>query len=232
MSEDLDRLRQTLSRIDGRGYKAYKDIQGTYRDGDGTLYIDHVQGDPFAEPSKIRVRVAAERAQVRSSGASEAALEELDSPLVRMYRSTRAEGFGPEVKRRIMLGTYVLSSGYYDAYYLKALKVRTLIKRDFERAFEQVDVIASPVAPGTAFPIGEKTDDPMRMYLGDVYTISANLAGICAISVPCGFDRASLPVGLQLMGPALGEEKLLAVSYQYQRLTDHHTKRPPTTAAV
>ena len=117
--------------------------------------------------------------------------------IIDLYASTRGEGFGAEVKRRIMLGTYVLSSGYYDAYYLKALKVRTLINRDFERAFEQVDVIASPVAPGTAFPIGEKTDDPMTMYLGDIYTLSANLAGICAIRVPCGFDRASLPVGLK-----------------------------------
>jgi aspartyl-tRNA(Asn)/glutamyl-tRNA(Gln) amidotransferase subunit A len=152
--------------------------------------------------------------------------------IIDLYASTRGEGFGAEVKRRIMLGTYVLSSGYYDAYYLKALKVRTLIKRDFERAFEKVDVIASPVAPGTAFPIGAQTDDPMTMYLGDIYTLSANLAGICAISVPCGFDRDSLPVGLQLMGPALGEEKLLAVSYHYQQLTDHHKKRPPTTAAV
>jgi aspartyl-tRNA(Asn)/glutamyl-tRNA(Gln) amidotransferase subunit A len=147
-----------------------------------------------------------------------------------LYSSSRGEGFGPEVKRRIMLGTYVLSSGYYDAYYLKALKVRTLIKRDFDEAFKNVDVIASPVAPTTAFRIGEKAEDPLAMYLGDIYTISANLAGVCAMSLPCGFDQEGLPIGLQLMGPAFGEEKLLATAHQYQLRTDHHTKVPPTAA--
>ena len=152
------------------------------------------------------------------------------SNIIDLYSSSRGEGFGAEVKRRIMLGTYVLSSGYYDAYYLKALKVRTLIKRDFDSAFEHVDVIASPVAPTPAFPIGEKCEDPLAMYLGDVYTISANLAGICAISVPCGFDAQGLPIGLQLMGSAFGEEKLLAAAHQYQLGTDHHTKIPPDLA--
>jgi aspartyl-tRNA(Asn)/glutamyl-tRNA(Gln) amidotransferase subunit A len=147
--------------------------------------------------------------------------------VIDMYSSSRGDGFGVEVKRRIMLGTYVLSSGYYDAYYLKALKVRTLIKRDFERAFERVDVIASPVAPTPSFRIGEKCNDPLAMYLTDIYTISANLAGICGISVPCGFDGRALPIGLQLMGPAFGEEKLLAAAHQYQLFTDHHTKVPP-----
>jgi aspartyl-tRNA(Asn)/glutamyl-tRNA(Gln) amidotransferase subunit A len=131
-----------------------------------------------------------------------------------------------------MLGTYALSSGYYDAYYLKALKVRTLIKRDFEKAFEDVDVIASPVAPTTAFPIGQKADDPLAMYLSDIYTISVNLAGICAISLPCGFDQQGLPVGLQLIGPAFGEEKLLSVSHQYQLRSDHHLARPPAATAA
>ncbi len=144
-----------------------------------------------------------------------------------LYALSRGEGFGSEVKRRIMLGTYVLSSGYYDAYYLKALKVRTLIKQDFERAFAQVDVIASPVAPTTAFRVGEKIDDPLAMYLCDIYTISANLAGICAISLPCGFDPDGLPIGLQLMGPAYGEAQLLAVAHQYQLRTDFHTRQPP-----
>ena len=154
--------------------------------------------------------------------------------LIDLYASSRGEGFGAEVKRRIMLGTYALSSGYYEAYYLKALKVRTLIKRDFEDAFaavgttKQVDVIASPVAPTTAFTIGEKSEDPLAMYLSDIYTLSANLAGICAISIPCGFDGDGLPIGLQLMGPAFGEEQLLAVAHQYQLVTDHHTKRPPS----
>jgi len=143
-----------------------------------------------------------------------------------VYSSSRGEGFGAEVKRRIMLGTYVLSSGYYDAYYLKALKVRTLIKRDFEAAFQQCDVIASPVAPTTAFAVGEKTEDPLAMYLGDIYTISANLAGLCAMSLPCGFDAKGLPIGLQFMGPAFGEETLLAAAHQFQLLTDYHHKRP------
>jgi aspartyl-tRNA(Asn)/glutamyl-tRNA(Gln) amidotransferase subunit A len=144
-----------------------------------------------------------------------------------LYASSRGEGFGAEVKRRIMLGTFVLSSGYYDAYYLKASMVRTLIKRDFDQAFERVEVIASPVAPTTAFVIGEKSEDPLEMYLSDVYTLSANLAGIPAVSVPCGFDSRALPVGLQLMGPPLAEGRLLHVAHQYQQLTDYHSRMPP-----
>ena len=145
-----------------------------------------------------------------------------------LYESSRGEGFGPEVKRRMMLGAYALSSGYYDAYYLKALKVRTLIKNDFDKAFEKVDVIASPVTPTTAFRVGEKSSDPLTMYLSDMYTTSANLAGICAISVPCGLDSLGLPIGLQLMGPAFGEDRLLAVAHQYQLRTDHHKRMPCT----
>lgn len=148
-----------------------------------------------------------------------------------VYCSSRGEGFGAEVKRRIMLGTYALSSGYYDAYYLKALQVRRLIKRDFDRAFETVDVIASPVSPTTAFAIGEKAGDPLAMYLGDLYTLSANLAGLCAISVPCGFDRAGLPIGLQLLGPPFAEETLLSTAHQYQQFTDFHLQEPPLVAA-
>ncbi|NOT00229.1 MAG: Asp-tRNA(Asn)/Glu-tRNA(Gln) amidotransferase subunit GatA [Phycisphaerales bacterium] len=153
------------------------------------------------------------------------------SDLIDLYARSRHEGFGAEVKRRIMLGTYVLSSGYYDAYYLKALKVRTLIRRDFERAFESVDVIASPVTPTTAFPIGEKSDDPLAMYLADIYTISANLAGVPAISIPCGFDAKRLPIGLQLTGPWFREDRILNLAHQFQSATDHHTHRPPLAAA-
>ena len=153
-------------------------------------------------------------------------LEDLESPLVRMYRRTRSEGFGAEVKRRIMLGAYALSAGYYDAYYLKALKVRRLIRNEFDEAFKQVDVIAGPVAPTAAFGIGEKTDDPLAMYLGDLYTVSANLAGICGISVPCGFTSNGLPIGLQLQGPALEEERLLRAAHMFQGATDWHTRRP------
>jgi aspartyl-tRNA(Asn)/glutamyl-tRNA(Gln) amidotransferase subunit A len=141
-------------------------------------------------------------------------------------RQTRGQGFGPEVKRRIMLGTYALSAGYYDAYYLKAQQVRTLVKRDFEEAFEQVDVIACPVAPTTAFRIGEKIDDPLEMYLTDILTISMNLAGICGISVPCGFDNQNLPIGLQLVGPHLGEETILRAAHAYEQSTDWHHRRP------
>jgi aspartyl-tRNA(Asn)/glutamyl-tRNA(Gln) amidotransferase subunit A len=147
--------------------------------------------------------------------------------IIDLYASSRGEGFGAEVKRRIMLGTYALSSGYYDAYYLKALKTRTLIKKDFDDAFCHVDVIASPVSPTTAFRIGGKNEDPLSMYLGDVYTISANLAGICAVSVPCGFDAEGLPIGLQLMGPAFGEAAILAAAHQYQLGTDFHQRTPP-----
>ena len=150
-----------------------------------------------------------------------------DGGLYRMYTRTRGQGFGPEVKRRIMLGTYALSAGYYDAYYLKAQQVRTLIKADFDAAFQQVDVIVAPTTPSTAFRIGEKTDDPLQMYLSDVFTLAVNLAGICGVSVPCGYDALGLPIGLQVMGPAFGEERVLQVAYTYEQATDWHTRRPP-----
>jgi len=142
------------------------------------------------------------------------------------YRQTRGEGFGAEVKRRIMLGTYALSAGYYDAYYLKAQQVRTLIKQDFDRAFQDVDVIACPVAPTTAFPLGAKTDDPLEMYLSDIFSISLNLAGICGISVPCGFDQSGLPIGLQLVGPHLGEAMILRTAHAYEQATNWHERQP------
>ena len=145
---------------------------------------------------------------------------------VQVYSKSRAEGFGKEVKRRIMLGTYALSSGYYDAYYLKALQVRNLIRDDFTRAFERCDCIATPVSPTTAFKIGEKIDDPLKMYLSDVYTISANLAGIPGISVPCGFDGKGLPIGLQILAPAFGEDKLLRIARMFEANTDWHNKKP------
>ncbi len=148
------------------------------------------------------------------------------------YRLTRGQGFGPEVKRRIMLGTYALSAGYYDAYYLKAQQVRTLIREDFQRAFQQVDVIAAPTSPTTAFRIGEKVDDPMAMILTDIFTTSANLAGICAISLPCGFDSQGLPIGLQLLGPALGEEVILRVAHAYEQSTDWHRRRAPLPTPI
>jgi aspartyl-tRNA(Asn)/glutamyl-tRNA(Gln) amidotransferase subunit A len=143
-----------------------------------------------------------------------------------VYKVTRGQGFGSEVKRRIMLGTYALSAGYYDAYYLKAQKVRTLIKADFDATFEQVDVIVAPTSPTTAFRIGEKVDDPLQMYLTDVFTLSMNLAGTCGLSVPCGFDAAGLPIGVQVMGPAFGEEQVLRVAYAYEQATEWRKRRP------
>ena len=146
-----------------------------------------------------------------------------------MYKSTRGDGFGAEVKRRIMLGTYALSAGYYDAYYLKAQKVRTLIKRDFDTAFQSVDVLAAPTMPTTAFPIGEKTEDPLQMYLTDVFTLASSLAGICGISIPCGFDEQNLPVGLQLMGAPMQETTLLQVANAYEQSTTWHQRMPEFT---
>src|SRR5262245_1958106 len=143
-----------------------------------------------------------------------------------MYGRTRAEGFGPEVKRRIMLGTYVLSAGYYDAYYLKAQQVRTLIRQDYERAFEHVDVVAMPTTPTPAFKLGEKVSDPLQMYLGDVFTVSANLAGMPAVSVPCGFTSSNLPIGLQLTGRMFDEATLLAAAYAYERHTAWWKRHP------
>jgi aspartyl-tRNA(Asn)/glutamyl-tRNA(Gln) amidotransferase subunit A len=146
--------------------------------------------------------------------------------LIDMYMKTRRAGFGPEVKRRIMLGTYALSAGYYDAYYLKALKARTLIRQDFTRAFESCDVILTPTSPTAAFRIGEKADDPLQMYLADVFTISANLAGVPGISVNCGFTSGGLPIGLQIIGKPFDEATVLTVAHAYEQATPHHTRRP------
>ncbi|MSU78282.1 MAG: Asp-tRNA(Asn)/Glu-tRNA(Gln) amidotransferase subunit GatA [Gemmataceae bacterium] len=145
--------------------------------------------------------------------------------LIDMMKKSRGEGFGAEVKRRIMLGTYALSSGYIDAYYLKALKVRRLIRQDFDRAFAECDVIVGPTSPTAAFKIGEKVSDPLAMYLSDIYTISANLAGIPGISIPCGFTKAGLPIGLQILAASFAEEKMLRVAHMHERETDWHTRR-------
>jgi aspartyl-tRNA(Asn)/glutamyl-tRNA(Gln) amidotransferase subunit A len=146
---------------------------------------------------------------------------------IELYSKTRGAGFGPEVKRRILLGTYVLSSGYYDAYYIRAQKVRTLIRNDFLKAFERVDVLITPTSPTSAFKIGEKADDPLQMYLMDIYTISANLAGICGISIPCGFTRSpKLPIGLQVLGKPFGEETILRVANAFEQATGWHKEKP------
>jgi aspartyl-tRNA(Asn)/glutamyl-tRNA(Gln) amidotransferase subunit A len=156
---------------------------------------------------------------------------------IELYRRTRGAGFGAEVKRRIILGTYVLSSGYYDAYYLRAQKVRTLIRNDFLKAFEKVDAIVTPTSPTAAFKIGEKSDDPLQMYLSDIFTISCNLAGICGISIPCGFTGSQpstlnpqprLPIGLQLLGKPFGEETLLKIAHAYELNTLWHKEKTAT----
>ncbi len=146
--------------------------------------------------------------------------------LTETYTRSRAEGFGAEVKRRIMLGTYALSAGYYDAYYLKAQKVRTLIKSDFDEAFKRCDAIVTPTAPTTAFKIGEKTEDPLQMYLSDIFTISANLAGVPALSLPCGFDSGGLPIGLQIIGKHFDESTILRIAFAYEQATEWHKKKP------
>jgi aspartyl-tRNA(Asn)/glutamyl-tRNA(Gln) amidotransferase subunit A len=143
-----------------------------------------------------------------------------DDDLISMYGRTRAQGFGPEVKRRIMLGTYVLSAGYYDAYYLKAQQVRTLIRRDYEQAFERVDAVVMPTTPTPAFKLGERVDDPLQMYLGDIFTVSANLAGLPAVSVPCGFTAGGLPIGWQFIGRMFDESMILRIADAYERDTD------------
>jgi len=147
--------------------------------------------------------------------------------MIEMYKSSRTEGFGQEVKRRIMLGTYVLSAGYYEAYYRKAMKVRTLIRRDFEDAFKKVDAIIVPTSPTTAFRIGEKTGDPLQMYLSDVFTVPVNMAGLPGLSLPCGFDSMNLPIGLQIITPPLGEEMAFRVAYAYEQATEWHKRKPP-----
>ena len=148
-----------------------------------------------------------------------------DDPL-EMYERTRAEGFGPEVKRRIILGTYVLSSGYYDAYYLRAQKVRRWIRAGFDEAFKSCDALLTPTSPTPAFRFGERTDDPLQMYLSDIFTVTVNLAGICGISLPCGFTSANLPIGLQVIGPAMGEEAIFRVAHAYEQSTEWRTRKP------
>ena len=174
---------------------------------------------------EMQAELAAERQALFAAG-DQAGVDHLDTNLVRMYRRTRAEAFGPEVKRRIMLGTYALSAGYYDAYYLQALKVRRLIAQDFDRAFQNVDVIASPITAGPPHKLGEHADDPLAMYLLDLYTVSTNLVGLPAISLPCGRMKQGLPIGLQLQAPALEEERLLRAARMFEQATEWHQMRP------
>ncbi|MCX7662031.1 MAG: amidase family protein, partial [Candidatus Omnitrophica bacterium] len=149
-----------------------------------------------------------------------------EDDIIRMYKHTRQKGFGEEVKRRILLGTFALSHGYYEAYYLRAQKVRTLIRKDFEEVFKEFDCLVTPVSPTPAFKIGEKIDDPLKMYLSDIFTISANLAGVPAISIPCGFTKNNLPIGLQILAKHFNEEMLFRVAFMYEQNTSWHKIKP------
>jgi aspartyl-tRNA(Asn)/glutamyl-tRNA(Gln) amidotransferase subunit A len=213
--ETLSRFRQALSALEEAG--------ATVRDVE-LPHLPHAVATYYliatAEASSNLARYDGVRYGQRAAGTSE---------LREMYGRTRDEGFGAEVKRRIILGTFALSSGYYDAYYLRAQKVRTLIRRDFERAFEGCDVVATPTTPTPAFGLGEKTDDPLQMYLADIFTVPANLAGIPGLSLPCGLAQ-DLPVGLQLLGRPFDEETLLRCGAAFQKATGHHELRPPDPA--
>ena len=175
---------------------------------------------------EMLAELQAEMKAARATG-DKKKLAEMDTALVRLYRESRSQAFGPEVKRRIMLGTYALSSGYYDAYYLKALKVRRLIRQDYDAAFQDVDLLIGPVSPSAAFKLGEKIDDPLAMYLEDLYTTPANLAGVAGLSIPCGMSSEGLPIGLQLQAPALAEERLLQAACMFQQNTTWHNQRAP-----
>lgn len=188
---------------------------------DGIRYGHRANFEKIEEELGLEAAAIEQQIKIAVGEEKEEAIErltKLDTPLIRLYKKSRTEGFGREVKRRILLGTYVLSAGYYDAYYAKAQKVRRLIKQDFEAAFDKVDVIVSPTAPTTAFRLGENQDDPVQMYLNDVYTISANLAGICGISVPAGFHSNGLPVGIQFMGNSFKEENILRAGRRIEML--------------
>jgi aspartyl-tRNA(Asn)/glutamyl-tRNA(Gln) amidotransferase subunit A len=210
----LDAVREAIAALEGAGAKLrYVSLPHT-KYAVATYYLIAT-----AEASSNLARYDGVRYGYRAAGGD----------LLEMYRRTRSEGFGDEVKRRIVLGTYVLSAGYYDAYYRKAQQVRTLLRRDFEQAFRGCDVIATPTAPELAFRLGERSSDPLRMYLSDIYTVSANLAGLPGISLPCGM-HAGLPIGLQLLAAPLEESTLLRVADAFQRRTHHHEARPPEPA--
>jgi aspartyl-tRNA(Asn)/glutamyl-tRNA(Gln) amidotransferase subunit A len=210
------------------------DVEAAVRQAIGTLQSLGAEARPvslphteYAVPVYYLIAPAEASANLARYDGVRFGLREPAEAVVDMFRKTRGSGFGAEVKRRIMLGTYALSAGYYDAYYGQAQKVRTLIKQDFERAFETVDVIAAPVAPTTAFRLGEHTDDPLAMYLEDVFTLPANLAGVPGLAFPAGFDARGLPVGIQLMGPHFGEAVLFRAAHAYQQVTDWHRRKPP-----
>jgi aspartyl-tRNA(Asn)/glutamyl-tRNA(Gln) amidotransferase subunit A len=214
--------------LDAEVERAVREALKVYKDLGATVVDVSLPHSPYAIATYYLVATAEASSNLaRYDGVHYGHRAAEHGNLIDMYCRSRGEGFGAEVKRRIMLGTYALSSGYKDAYYLKALKVRRLIRDDFDKAFTQCDVVMGPTAPTPAFKIGERTDDPLSMYLGDIYTISCNLAGLPGVSVPCGFTASGLPIGLQILGPPFAEEKLLRVARLYEKATDWHTRRAP-----
>jgi aspartyl-tRNA(Asn)/glutamyl-tRNA(Gln) amidotransferase subunit A len=212
--------------LDAEVEQAVREALNVYRSRGATIREVSLPNSPHALAAYYLVAPAEASSNLSRFDGVRFGLRAEHSSLREMFEKTRGQGFGPEVKRRIMLGTYALSSGYRDAYYLKALKVRRLIRNDFDQVFGSCDVIAGPTSPTTAFRIGEKSADPLRMYLADIYTISANLAGLPGISVPCGFSPAGLPIGLQLLAAPFEEEKLLRAARLFEQATDWHTRRP------
>jgi aspartyl-tRNA(Asn)/glutamyl-tRNA(Gln) amidotransferase subunit A len=215
------------SGVDAGVLQAFDGALDTFRTAGATLVDVDLPHAPYAIPVYYLVATAEASSNLaRYDGVRYGYRAAGADTLKEMYSRTRDEGFGAEVKRRIMLGTYVLSAGYYDAYYLKAQQVRTLLRRDYEQAFERVDVVAMPTSPTPAFRLGEKTSDPLQMYLGDIFTVSANLAGLPAISIPCGFTADRLPVGFQMTGRMFDETTLLRVADAYERLTNWAQQSP------
>ena len=212
--------------------KAVQNAMAVYKDAGASLVDISLPHAPYAVAAYYLIAPAEASSNLsRYDGVKYGRRDTDAGSLLDMYRDTRSKGFGPEVQRRILLGTYALSAGYYDAYYKKASQIRTLIKGDFTKAFEVCDVILSPVTPTPAFKIGENTDDPLTMYLSDIFTLSANLAGIPGLSVPCGFSGDGLPIGLQLMGNYFDEQTLLNAAYAFEQTTLFHTKRPEIVKA-
>jgi aspartyl-tRNA(Asn)/glutamyl-tRNA(Gln) amidotransferase subunit A len=215
-----------LEGLDAEVEQAVREALSVYKSRGATIREVSLPNSPHALAAYYLVAPAEASSNLSRFDGVRFGLRAEHTNLLEMFEKTHGQGFGPEVKRRIMLGTYALSSGYRDAYYLKALKVRRLIRNDFDQVFGSCDVIAGPTSPTTAFRIGERSADPLAMYLADIYTISANLAGLPGISVPCGFSQAGLPIGLQLLAAPFEEEKLLRAARLYEQATDWHTRRP------
>jgi aspartyl-tRNA(Asn)/glutamyl-tRNA(Gln) amidotransferase subunit A len=213
--------------LDPEVEKSVRDALDVYKKLGATIKEVSLPSSPYAVAVYYIVATAEASSNLaRYDGAHYGHRTKDHDSMIHMYSRSRGEGFGKEVKRRIMLGTYALSSGYYDAYYVKALKVRRLIKNDFDQAFAACDVVMGPTAPTAAFKAGEKTDNPLAMYLSDIYTISCNLAGIAGISIPCGFTKSGLPIGLQILAAPFEEEKLLRVARMHEAATEWHLRRP------